>query len=257
MIIHKKSLKIILISLIFVFLLNFVQPTAYAFLSSATKDRLKKSIGITLNITKKVTEYAYTKGMQMLNYFLEEKKDEKEEPKNVEVKEESVQATTIAFSSLAKDLKTYIANNNFYYQQCTYSDFSRTNPKNISSKKIDCSTYVSWVIYEYGVRNNISAYKDNFKTSKNSGQLLSFFKNNPSYFQNLGKLSNISTSSLKAGDIIVKDGHAEIFASYDSTRSSYKYRCYNCGSDSSVDSVVSGGACNTSPSSYTVFRIIK
>lgn len=158
-----------------------------------------------------------------------------------------------SFAVTAKNCMTVLYNNKFKYGNVGYNYKDNPPSENTSNKKIDCSGYVSWVIYEYAKQKNNTTLMNDFKTNKNSGTTLNYMKNHPEYFESKGTLSNLKVSELKEGDIIVKDGHIEIFAKYDSNQNYWKYRCYNAGRD--IERIVSGGACNNNTSAYKVFRI--
>ena len=143
-----------------------------------------------------------------------------------------------------------------------------------SYKIIDCSGYVSWVIYEYGIQNNISTYKDLFSTSAGATTIKSRIdknikENGNTYFKYIGKLNDIKTSDLKAGDILIRPGsHIEIFAEYNKGYYNSKpyqlsnnnvYVCYSAGAKNQIQHwhLTSYGCCNDSVSSYSVYRIMK
>ena len=167
--------------------------------------------------------------------------------------------TTKSMNTIAKECKKVLRVNGFTYQTVSYN--YQTNPPsaNSSTKKIDCSGYVSWVIYEYAKQKGNTTVQNAFKNNKSSSEIKTYMDNNTSYFSKVGKLSNLTSSDLKAGDIIVKSGHVEIFGKYDSTVTN-KYRCYNAGSSDAISSggnsgELTGGACNSGTSNYTVYRV--
>lgn len=156
----------------------------------------------------------------------------------------------ITFHEKAAELKTKIAKDDVCYVQGTM-DFSKTNPLKLN--QVDCSSYVSWVIYEYGVANNISEYKENFKNSKNCSNMKTWFDNNTRSATYIGKL-NKSTGTLKAGDILIKNGHVEIY-SYTSNNNLY---VFNCGTNNAINKEGAGiGATNANRSEYYVYRLTK
>ena len=139
-----------------------------------------------------------------------------------------------------------------------YSDFSEFTPETITNNfRIDCSEYVSWVIYEYAKKTGNTSLMNDFKEVKNSTTMFSYFKESP-HFELVGsKLTEISVDKLKAGDIFVKKGHVEIYVSYNKNSTSYPYVCYSAGATAAIqDPNPRGGGCNvTTPSTYAVYRI--
>ena len=82
-------------------------------------------------------------------------------------------------------------------------------------KTVDCSSYVSWVCYEYGFTNEFAGYQ---KTSWD-------FEANPWGWE------EISVADMQEGDILVYNGHVEMYAgSMDGDRPVV----YNCGGNSSI-----------------------
>ncbi len=105
----------------------------------------------------------------------------------------------------AKECHDYVRTNNFIYEQAGVNI-----PINSSSRKtIDCSSFVSWVLYESG-------YSQFAGDQKNS----SYFASNPMNWQ------KISRDNLQAGDIMVFSGHVQIYAGGN--------QYYNCGGNSSI-----------------------
>ena len=105
----------------------------------------------------------------------------------------------------AKECHDYVKNNGYTYEQIGLSIPITNN----SVKKIDCSSYVSWVLYEAG----FTQFKGHQHTSG------SFAKNPYSW-------EKISRENLQAGDIMVYRKHVQIYAG------NRKY--YSCGSTDSI-----------------------
>lgn len=114
-------------------------------------------------------------------------------------------ASTILEKS--KQCHDYLRNNKYTYKQAGISV-----PITSSVKTVDCSSFVSWVLYEAG----FTEFAGHQKTS-------SYFRRNPMNWQ------KISKANLQAGDILVYTGHVEIYAG------DGKY--YNCGGNSSIQAV--------------------
>lgn len=105
----------------------------------------------------------------------------------------------------AKKCHDYLRKNGYKYFQKSISI-----PITNSGKTIDCSSYVSWVLYESG-----------FTQFKGPQHTSATFAKNPYKWQ------KISKENLKAGDILVYSGHVEIYAG------NGKY--YNCGGPKSIE----------------------
>ena len=109
------------------------------------------------------------------------------------------------FLQKAKECHDYVRTNNFTYEQAgVYIPINSS-----SGKTIDCSSFVSWVLYESGY-SQFGGYQ---KTS-------SYFASNPMNWQ------KISRDNLQAGDIMVFSGHVQIYAGGN--------QYYNCGGNSSI-----------------------
>lgn len=114
--------------------------------------------------------------------------DKKEE----ENSEEDPGITATTFLGIAKQCHDYIRNNNFYYVQ------GNKIPYPNGTSYIDCSAYVTWVLYEYGYTEFAGHQKDTAW----------FMGSGPS---KMG-WTILKPSEAKAGDLLVKSGHIEIFA---------------------------------------------
>jgi len=107
----------------------------------------------------------------------------------------------------SKQCHDYLRTNKYKYAQAGISV-----PITSAVKTVDCSSFVSWVLYEAGF-TEFAGYQ---KTS-------SYFRKNPMNWQ------KISKENLQAGDILVYIGHVEIYAG------DGKY--YNCGGNKSIQAV--------------------
>jgi len=123
--------------------------------------------------------------------------------------------------------KAYYRDNKFVY------GYYGNIPAKLSNKQTDCSTYVSWVLYEYGKANNIKALTSKFKSKVRSyhfnpmGKDLAKGKKN-AYFTLVKGIENA-----KLGDILCYNGHVEFYAG---SVSNGKARVYNCGATSYIRS---------------------
>ena len=114
--------------------------------------------------------------------------DKKEE----ENSEDDPGITATTFLGIAKQCHDYIRNNNFYYVQ------GNKIPYPNGTSYIDCSAYVTWVLYEYGYTEFAGHQKDTAW----------FMGSGPS---KMG-WTILKPSEAKTGDLLVKSGHIEIFA---------------------------------------------
>lgn len=130
------------------------------------------------------------------------------------------------FVQIAAQRKKYFRDNNYKYGYGSIcpADYTR-------SRQVDCSGFVSDVIYHYGKQT------DNKK-------LMSIGRKTSSYFNSIGKslskgkenanFTLVSISDIKAGDILCYAGHVEIYAGKKS--SSGRFKVYNCGSTKAITS---------------------
>ena len=153
----------------------------------------------------------------------------------------STSTTLSSFSRNSKDLltiikncKSFYANSNFHY---SLADGVRTIPadksKSYSGKYyVDCSSFVTWVLYEYGSANGNTAMKNYFSYQRNSATFASIGANGGNDYL---KVVSGGLANAKAGDIIVTQGHVEFFSSYTkNSNGTISLKVYNCGSDGSI-----------------------
>ena len=141
--------------------------------------------------------------------------DKKEEENSSE--DANITATT--FLGIAKQCHDYIKDNNFYYVQ------GNKIPYPNGTNYIDCSAYVTWVLYEYGYTEFAGHQKDTAW----------FMGSGPS---KMG-WTILKPSEAKAGDLLVKSGHIEIFAG-DGVGT------YSAGSTNSIRKDISYKGCSLS-----------
>lgn len=180
------------------------------------------------------------------------------------VVEEVTQKPPIIFiktlAEIARELKKSIRENGFTYEYFVYYDFELYPPSNSTSNKtMNCSSFVSWTLYEYAKQRGNTVIENEFKESKTTYNILNYLISDSDNFIYVGKLHELNSEDLQVGDIIIKNGHAEILAEYDASMSN-KYRCYNAGSDKAMESGSSteektGGACNSDTEDYFVYRV--
>lgn len=123
------------------------------------------------------------------------------------------------FAQVASERKRYFRDYKYTYG---YNALVPANYKR--SRQVDCSGFVSDVIYHYG-------------KLKNNSSLMSIGRKTSVYFNGIGKkLANggtnknfalVSFANLAPGDILCYDGHVEIYAGR--VKGTNKLRVWNCG----------------------------
>lgn len=149
--------------------------------------------------------------------------------------------TAKSLIGIIKNCKAYYANNNFYYSLAAgVRTIPADNSKTYEGKRyVDCSSFTSWVLYEYALANENTAMKNYFSTQKTSSTFASIGANGGnSYLSVIDRKSsnrNADLANAREGDILVTNGHVEFFKSYvKNTNGTLNIKVYNCGSDSSI-----------------------
>ena len=122
------------------------------------------------------------------------------------------------FLQIAEECHEYLRINNYYYSSASHkqaggctcggsncgSSTGSAIPKPVKGEGnwVDCSSYVCWVLYEYG-------YKDYFEGWQ---KVAKHFIDNKSYFETAYGWVYKDAKNAVAGDIVVKNGHMEIYA---------------------------------------------
>ena len=119
----------------------------------------------------------------------------------------------------------------------TYAQLGISLP-NYNGRTIDCSSYVTWVLINSGVRG----------FSNGMGQWTS-----SSFYSNAYGWQQVSVDQAQPGDILVYDGHVEIVAA----QGSDSFIVYNCGGNSSIRSAGSGNLAEASVSGHKKSQILK
>ena len=130
----------------------------------------------------------------------------------------------------------YLRENGFTYNM----DYGKSIPEFIDSpaKHVDCSTYVSWVLYMAGF--------DSF-----AGGQETEFRSNYSYHG----LIKVPNDQVQPGDILCESGHVEIAAKVDN---GVVTLVYNCGGKSSVESEgVEGYEEASYPGSHVLYAVLR
>lgn len=125
----------------------------------------------------------------------------------------------------------YLRNNGYVYAQAGINI-----PITSSIRTVDCSSYVSWVLYEAG----FSEFEGYQKTSY-------VFYDNPWGWQ------EVSVSEAQPGDIVIYDGHVEIVAEDAGDR----FVVYNCGGDTSISAEGTEELPESSNSGHTKSQVQK
>lgn len=135
--------------------------------------------------------------------------------------------------NIIKNCKLYYSQNNFIYSLASgVRSIPADNSKLYNGRYCtDCSTYVSWVLYEYALANGKTAMKNYFSYQRNSATFASIGANGGNNYLSLVN----GLSNAKEGDILVSPGHVEFFSSYTkNSNGSVNIKVYNCGSNSSI-----------------------
>lgn len=167
--------------------------------------------------------------------------------------------TSLSLLGIIKNCKSYYANNNFIYSTASGV---RTIPADKSKSYngnyyVDCSTFTSWVLYEYALINGNIPMQNYFNTQKSSSTFASIGANGGNDYLKVidSKTStkNVDLSKAQVGDILVTPGHVEFFSSYTKTgTNTASIKVYNCGSNSSIkiNGVSTSGTKNISDITY-------
>ena len=135
--------------------------------------------------------------------------------------------------TIIKNCKSYYAKNNFYYSLANgVRSIPADQSKTYDSKRyVDCSSFVTWALYEYARANNLTDMMKYFSYQRNSATFATIGANGGNaYLTTVNSLSNA-----KAGDILVTQGHVEFLSSYAKNQNgSYTIKVYNCGSNASI-----------------------
>lgn len=128
----------------------------------------------------------------------------------------------------------YVRINGYYYSQAGIC------VPNYSTKTIDCSSYVTWVLVNAGVPGFVEGMHQ---------QSSAVFRSNPWAFQ------EVRMDQAQPGDIAVYSGHVEIIAAND--LGSQKFRVYNCGGNASISAAGTADLPESSTSGHTKSSAIK
>lgn len=135
--------------------------------------------------------------------------------------------------TIIKNCKNYYAKNNFYYSLANgVRSIPADQSKTYDSKRyVDCSSFVTWALYEYARTNNLTDMIKYFSYQRNSATFASIgASGGNAYLTTVSSLSNA-----RPGDILVTQGHVEFLSSHTkNSNGSYTIKVYNCGSNASI-----------------------
>lgn len=187
------------------------------------------------NIDNEELKKKYTDELKIISDKLEEERKKKEEEKK---KHQTSEPTTQidptspyvpgtladeSFLQTAKNVWDRIVMGNLKFK------YHQGNTIPVQNNLCDCSTYVSWVIYEYGYKDWAGWQRSTYNLYNTNYQSLYGWEEH--YYSGNTDLTNI----VQPGDIIVRrnsaGGHTDIVASV----SNGVVKAYDCGSDNSVE----------------------
>ncbi len=108
----------------------------------------------------------------------------------------------------ALQIKKYISDNKY-----TYGALQTEVKSAEKSRKVDCSSYVSWVLYKAGF-TQFGGHQQTDRT----------------FYSNSWKFKEVKIQDAKPGDILIYSGHVEIFSSY----TNKTLKVLNAGSNNSI-----------------------
>lgn len=131
----------------------------------------------------------------------------------------------------AVECHRYLRTNGYYYAQAGVNI-----PITGSGRTIDCSSFVSWVLYEAGYKE-MEGYQQTSYT----------------FAANRWGWQEISISEAQPGDIVIYDGHVEIVAGDAGDR----FLVYNCGGNASINAQGSADLPESSTSGHSKSQVQK
>ena len=164
---------------------------------------------------------------------------------------------------IIKNCKSYLANNNFYYST---ANGVRTIPMDKSTSYsgkyyVDCSSFVSWALYEYARANGNLLMQNYFNYQRNSATFAQIGANGGNNYLSVVSAkgnSKVNLELAKPGDILVSNGHVEFFNSYTKCSNTYvNIKVYNCGSNTSINSPGITTSATLNPADITYILRVK
>lgn len=147
------------------------------------------------------------------------------------------------FMGAVLDVKRYFATHGFKYcmdcstvdgkivRKVIISDSSRICTHKKDSYVTDCSTAVTAYLYYYAEANGSKTMMKEFNQQKNSTAYVNVVEND-GYINGVKYFEVVSQEELQEGDILVKNGHVEVYAG--SMANETEPNVYNAGTDTSV-----------------------
>ena len=146
-----------------------------------------------------------------------------------------------SFIGAAKDLSRYYATHAFKYDKgVTHEIIPSKQPKTYNKEdhctayRTDCSTFVTATLYYYAEANGSETMMKEFSSQKSSDVYVDIVEND-GYENGVKYFDAVSLDELEEGDILVKDGHVEIYAGSMSSDNSPYANVYNCGSTAAIE----------------------
>ena len=146
------------------------------------------------------------------------------------------QRTSNNLLEIIRNCKSYYSNNNFVYSLANGARSIPADKTNLYNGNycVDCSSYVTWVLYEYALANNKTDMKNYFNYQRNSATFANIGANGGNNYLSVVDSGYVDLSKAKPGDILVSPGHVEFFSSYTQSGNTVNLKVYNCGSTSTV-----------------------
>ena len=164
---------------------------------------------------------------------------------------------------IIQNCKAYYANHNFYYSTANgVRSIPADKSTNDSGKYyVDCSSFVTWAVYEYASANHNTAMKNYFSYQRNSATFASIGANGGNDYLTVVSRKGtgcVDLSLAKPGDILVSNGHVEFFNSYTSYSPTYAIiKVYNCGSNASIRNAGLTNSATLNPNDITYILRVK
>lgn len=164
---------------------------------------------------------------------------------------------------IIRNCKAFYANNPFYYSTASgVRSIPADKSINYSGKYyVDCSSFVTWALYEYASANNNTAMKNYFSYQRNSSAFANIGANSGNDYLTVvsnNKNGCVDLSLAKPGDILVSSGHVEFFNSYTLYSPTYSIiKVYNCGSNTSIRNPGLTNSATLNPNNITYILRVK
>lgn len=164
---------------------------------------------------------------------------------------------------IIKNCKAYYANHNFYYSTANgVRSIPADKSTNYSEKYyVDCSSFVTWALYEYALANHNTAMKNYFSYQRNSVTFGSIGANGGNDYLTVVSRKGagcVDLSLARPGDILVSNGHVEFFNSCTNYTPTYAIiKVFNCGSNTSIRNSGLTNSATLNPNDITYILRVK